>query len=64
MACAAALGNLISLSKINFLKQKEKEDLFFNILNSWKKKYPNRVKYIFGKGMIYGVLIYKKTLMT
>ena len=60
VACAAALGNLISLSKINFLKQKKKEDLFFNILNSWKKKYPNRVKYIFGKGMIYGVLIYKK----
>tara|TARA_Y100000768_G_scaffold387719_1_gene379989 strand:+ start:894 stop:2255 length:1362 start_codon:yes stop_codon:yes gene_type:complete len=64
VACAAGLGNLESLSKINMNILKKKEELFFRILNSWKNKFPNVVRYVFGKGMIYGVLIFKKNTNT
>ncbi len=61
VACAAGLGNLNSLSRINMSKLKEKEKLFLKVLNTWKSKYPNIIRYVFGKGMIYGVLIFKES---
>ncbi len=60
VACAASLGNLISLIDIkNSGKIKFNSELLKKILKGWLKKYPTRIKRIEGNGMIWGVFIYK-----
>lgn len=61
LSCAAGLGNLIFMSKKKFLKDiKIKSIIMKNTLEEWKQKYPDRIKYVLGKGMIYGIFIFKK----
>lgn len=61
LSCAAGLGNLEFLEKKNFLSElKNKSKLMGDLLLKWKKKYPERIKTILGKGMLYGIFINKK----
>jgi len=62
LSCAAGLGNLICMSKKKFLKDiKIKSLIMKKTLEQWKLKYPDRIKYVLGKGMIYGIFIFKKS---
>ena len=61
VACAASLGNSISLVNIkNSGLIKFNSELLRKKLKSWLKKFPTRIKRIEGRGMIWGVFVYKK----
>ena len=58
LACAAGLGNLEAFEKLNLVEEsKRKGKIMYDTISSWKKKYPNRISYILGKGLLYGVFI-------
>jgi len=58
LACAAGLGNLEAFEKENLISEsKRKEDIIRKEISNWKTKFPNRIGYIFGYGMIFGVFI-------
>ena len=60
VCCAAALGNLETLSEKKVLNNIKRCEKIFNLkFARWKKIFPN-VKLTQGKGMIHGVFIYKK----
>ena len=57
MVCAAGLAVLEEINNRNLIKvTQEKEKILFGKLNNIKKKYPNKVSYIFGKGLIAAIL--------
>ena len=59
VCCAAALGNLETLTSQKILKNISKcEKIFNDRFRKWKKKF-KQVKYTLGKGMIHGVFIFK-----
>lgn len=59
VCCAAALGNLETLSSQKILKNIKKCEVIFKTrFKKWKKMF-KQVKYTLGKGMIHGVFIYK-----
>ncbi len=62
LACAASLGNLKVFDKNNFHKSlSAKSKLMEKKINIWRKKFPERIKQILGKGLIWGVFIYDKS---
>jgi len=61
LACAAGLGNIKSFTSLDLINEAErKEVIFINKLTAWKKKYPKRIRRVLGKGMLFGVFIYKE----
>ena len=61
LSCAAGLGNLEFFDDKAFSSSlHRKSKLMREELESWKQKYPNRIKTVLGKGMLYGVFINKE----
>jgi len=61
MACAAGLGNLEAFEELDLVSEaKRKESIMRDAIESWKSKYPSRISYILGKGLIFGVFITKE----
>lgn len=58
VACASALGNLNTFKSSKFINNlKTKSQILERSLKAWKNKYPDRIYGVYGKGMIFGVLI-------
>ncbi len=61
VSCAAGVGNLLSFEDNNFLIDVNKKGkIMLDKLNSWKEIFPQRIKTILGKGLLYGVFITEK----
>ncbi len=55
--CAAGLATLSEINRLNLTEEaKRKGVILFDRLDMLKKKYPNRISYIFGNGLIAAVL--------
>lgn len=61
LACAAGIGNLEAFEELNLVEESERKGkIMYDILLSWKKKYPSRIRNILGNGLLYGVFITKE----
>jgi len=57
LSCAAALANLEVLESENLVKEsRRKGEVLHSRLNLLKEKYPDRISYIFGKGLLAGII--------
>jgi len=57
LCCAAGLANLESIEADNLVMESERKgQLLHNLLRGLKGKYSDRISYIFGKGLIAGVV--------
>lgn len=55
--CAAGLATLSEINRLNLTEEtKRKGDILFNRLDMLKKKYPNRISYTLGNGLIAAIL--------
>ena len=60
LVCAAGLAVLEEIEEKNLISQTNlKNKVLFNGLNNLKKKYPKKISYIFGKGLIAAILFKK-----
>lgn len=60
LACASGLGNLEVFEKDDLVAEsKRKEPIMMSELKRWKKRFPNRIGRILGKGMLFGVFVTK-----
>lgn len=58
LSCAAGLANLEAIESGNLIQESaRKGELLHKKLNELKVKYPNRISYIFGKGLVAGIII-------
>jgi 4-aminobutyrate aminotransferase/diaminobutyrate-pyruvate transaminase/4-aminobutyrate aminotransferase/(S)-3-amino-2-methylpropionate transaminase len=58
LSCAAGLANLEALESGKLVEESaRKGEILHARLNQLKAKYPNRISYIFGKGLLAGVII-------
>jgi 4-aminobutyrate aminotransferase/(S)-3-amino-2-methylpropionate transaminase len=61
LACAAGLGNLEAFEELSLVSESERKGkIMYDILLSWKEKYPSRIGNILGNGLLYGVFITKE----
>lgn len=60
LACAAGLGTIEAFKSLDLLTESvRKGSIMFDIMSSWRNKFPDRIGYILGKGMLFGVFIKK-----
>ena len=58
LSCAAALASLETMESGNLIREAaRKGKILHNLLNKLKDKYPKRISYIFGKGLLAGLII-------
>lgn len=58
LSCAAGLANLEIVESENLIQESaRKGDILHKKLNELKTKYPDRISYIFGKGLVAGIII-------
>ncbi len=58
VSCAAGIGNLEVFEDKEFLKNVNlKGKIMKDKLDTWKEKYPDRIRMILGKGLLYGIFI-------
>lgn len=64
LSCAAALANIEAIESQNLIKESaRKGKLLHGYLDKLKSRYPDRISYIFGKGLLAGI-IFKKPKST
>ncbi|MEJ5227792.1 aminotransferase class III-fold pyridoxal phosphate-dependent enzyme [Thermodesulfovibrio sp.] len=57
LCCAAGLANLNAIESGNCIKESERKGILLHeYLNRIKEKYPDRISYVFGKGLLAGIL--------
>jgi len=57
LCCAAGLANLEAIESGNLVAESaRKGEILHNRLNALKEKYPDRISYVFGKGLLAGII--------